>query len=396
MTALILTYLSSFLMFGSNNVVTTATPGYVLYLGGSLPEAGLQNTVFILSAIVLRFIFAPFVDRLGIKRVMLVGALAFCVTTPLFFFCESFWQVVALRCVQAIGLAAFMPCASTFVTLNAPQASLGSAVGTFRIFTTASLMVGPPLAFPLIEAVSYGFFFIIMGAASVLGLILLLLIPNKSAQNSASLDKNATQPPPTSPAQASVSRLHVIAKNAPVLITQLVIALAYSSVFIFGKLFMETKFPTLNSGILFAFISLGGIVAGLVVGRLQDKKGMAPSMILSLAALASSYLIFAHSGTVFTLIPAALLCGLGYYGCTISAIGSIGTRTQEQDRGFVISQQQNCLDLGLAFGSLLFGILPFISGSSATVFTGIAVALFISTLIWVAGSIHARRALWKQ
>ena len=54
-----------------------ADPLFVVAAGGTLAEAGLQNSVYLAAAVLLRFAFGPAADRWGTKPVMLVGLASF-------------------------------------------------------------------------------------------------------------------------------------------------------------------------------------------------------------------------------------------------------------------------------------------------------------------------------
>ena len=98
-------FFAAFLAYGYNNIFMTLTPSFVVAAGGTLAEAGLQNSVYLAAAGLLRFAFGPAADRWGTKPVMLVGLASFVVGGALFPLCIEFWQILLVRGVQAIGLA---------------------------------------------------------------------------------------------------------------------------------------------------------------------------------------------------------------------------------------------------------------------------------------------------
>ena len=70
-------FFAAFLAYGYNNIFMTLTPSFVVAAGGTLAEAGLQNSVYLAAAVLLRFAFGPAADRWGTKPVMLVGLASF-------------------------------------------------------------------------------------------------------------------------------------------------------------------------------------------------------------------------------------------------------------------------------------------------------------------------------
>lgn len=65
----------------------TILPHYVLVLGGSEFQSGLQSTLFFMLAVALRFYFGPLADEKGIRLTLLLSIIVFA-TASLFFFVE--------------------------------------------------------------------------------------------------------------------------------------------------------------------------------------------------------------------------------------------------------------------------------------------------------------------
>lgn len=81
-------FFAAFLAYGYNNIFMTLTPSFVVAAGGTLAEAGLQNSVYLAAAVLLRFAFGPAADRWGTKPVMLVGLASFVLGGVLFPLCR--------------------------------------------------------------------------------------------------------------------------------------------------------------------------------------------------------------------------------------------------------------------------------------------------------------------
>jgi MFS family permease len=376
MFAFALICISACLIFGFNNVLTIAMSGFIIHIGGDTIDAGFQTALFISMAIVIRFCFAPFVDRIGAKRLMMLGIAAFCVPTPAFLLCDSLWQIMVLRCVQAIGLAAYMPSSSTLTTLVSAPDQIGRNVGILRISALTSLLFGPSLCFPLIDRFGYDVFFIVMTLIAVVGC--LVLVPVRFSEPCMRQD----EPFDVSWQASDKSALH---RTVPLLAIQFLVALAYSSVFVFGQLMMELRFPDSNSGLFFSAISVGGIFAGIVLGKLLDTCGIRLANSLALLACVIGFTLLGTGLSLIPLVVSAFLCGLGYYGCSITTVSALGKTIAASKRGFAVSMQQNSLDSGLASGSLLFGVVPVIGEGSKSVFMCVALVLCTVLVLWIIG-----------
>lgn len=174
---LALLFAAGFCAYGCNHACMIYVPLYVVALGGDLLQAGLQATVFLALAVALRFVVGPWADRRGAKRPMLLGLAAYVVGAPLLGLCHDFAAVLAVRCLQAVGMAAFFPCAMAAVSAASAQARSGLALGLYRFVSSVALMVAAPLMFSLVGAVGYGVAFAGCGVLAAAGLLCAALVP---------------------------------------------------------------------------------------------------------------------------------------------------------------------------------------------------------------------------
>lgn len=164
-------FFAAFLAYGYNNIFMTLTPSFVVAAGGTLAEAGLQNSVYLAAAVLLRFAFGPAADQWGTKPVMLVGLASFVLGGVLFPLCAEFWQMLLVRCVQAVGLASFWSSATATVSEAAPPQARGRWLGLYRLTTSASLLLGPLVAFGLVKHAGFAACFWGLAGCSAVALV---------------------------------------------------------------------------------------------------------------------------------------------------------------------------------------------------------------------------------
>jgi MFS family permease len=365
-------YLSVFCLFGQNMVTTAVMPAYMVSLGGSVAFAGIINAVFIGVAILLRIVFAQAIDRRGSFAVLIMGAVAFTLTEPLLILTTAPVPAAAVRIIQALGLAAYMPACSAYVARYAPPARLGLYLGLQRISVAASTMVGPALAFPLAGFAGFPTLFAVLAAVAVVGLFTGLI----------------ARPAPAAPAVHAAGRnpfrdLPALRSVAAPLVMQFLVSLCYASVFFYGQPYMADSLPQVNEGLIFTLISIGCLASGVLVGKITDKYGPPMGFIVSFAALTGAFILFILTGSLPLLVAAALACGLGYYGSEISAIAHVAEHAAEGHRGLAITMQQNCLDLGLMAGSVTFGLVGVTGPHAAMLFSALAAIMLVCTLYWI-------------
>lgn len=350
---------TAFLLFGLNNTETTALPTYVMSLGAGPFVAGMQNSLFVLLAILLRIPFERVVEQQGSRFAMIAGALGYTVPCLLLSGCAELWQVVVLRLAQAFGLALFQPSVAQYLAATSPASKLGRRLGIVRFATTASLMAGPVTIFPLIDAHGYGAFFVALALVGTCGTAVALALPRDHARTSessratsASAEAAAASSTPSPTSRASLP----LRQRALLLASPLLLASGYSVVMNFGQTLAEEALASCNDGMLFAFLSTGGLVGSLVAGWATDRFGAKRSVGCTIAANGLGLLLMALGRSPEVVLAGAFLCGAGYFGATATLVAAAGASSGD-GAGTFLARQQSALDLGMIAGGLLAGTM---------------------------------------
>ena len=369
---------ATFAFYAFNNVETSAVPSYVMELGGSAFIASAQTSLFIVAAVILRFAFGPMSDRRGPRFMMIVGALGFtspCVMLP---FCVELWQVLSLRAVQAVGLAAFHPCVSLAVSCISQPGMLGTRMGTVRFVSTLSLMMGPALLFPLIDRVGYRVFFGALCAVGFVGLILLSVFDDGRPAGDAVADGSGWHR-----VWGSIGPGSLMRRFTPLLVYPFVCAFGYGAMLNFGKMLVADVMPALNDGLVFTFVSVGGLIGSLSCGRLVDRMGVRTTVAGALVFAGAGLLVLGAARDVASFALGGVAFGVGYFGATTALTASLAAKTDDGCRGSALSLQQSCLDVGLAAGSLLAGAIVQVTASVSFAFWSMALVIVLSVPLWL-------------
>lgn len=349
-------------MYAYNNVFMTVVPLLVIDGGGTVAQSGLQAAVFLVVAVALRFLFGPLADVRGTKLVMVVGAAAFAGAAFLFALCTEFWQLLAVRCLQAVGLAAFFPCATSSVASLAPGGKAGSYLGAYRFVTALSLLVGPPSAFALLAAAGYEALFAVSGVVGVAAVVALLAVD---------LPAHAKRSPARSGALQTMGEA-VRAKSgvlAVALGATFVVAAGYGLLLNFSAQAIETMLPGSNAGLYFSLVSIGSLAANPLVGWLFDRMNGAALVAACMAVMGAGIAVFGFAGaSPVVLCASGVAAGFGYAGCITAVLSLIATRVGKEVRASALALQQNGIDLGIAAGGALFGAVLSIVSASWTAF----------------------------
>lgn len=382
-------FVAGFLAYGYNNIFMTLTPTYAVALGGSLAEAGLQNSVYLAAAVVLRFAFGPLADRWGTKPVMALGLAAFVAGGALFPFVGAFWQVVAVRCLQSVGLAAFWSSATATVSSAAPPESRGWWLGFYRLVTSVSLLVGPLVAFQLVEVVGFASCFGVMTvcAAVALGCIAVLgkavVDPPASACGAPVPIERPKRPAPRR-GEGSIGA----AVLAIVVGGTFAAAAGYGLLFSFAGTATAAMGAPFNAGWYFSLVGVGGLAANPVAGLLADRLGprrLFGAHLLFVAAGLALFPLAAHLAAAF--VASGLVVGYGYAGAMVCAQAEATLRVPADRRATVLALQQNAIDLGISAAGAGFGLAFTALGAAAS-----GPFLFQAAVVLAAALLLLRRA----
>lgn len=361
--------LSCVFVCGLNTTTTAAIPQLVIGAGGSLVQAGMLNAAFIAGAIALRVPCARLIDRQGSRRALLMGALAFLAGEPLYAM-NAAVSIAVARMMQALGLALFMPAVSAYVLLVAPDGQCGRWLGIVRVMQAIAAMTFPLVFLPLVEADSLREAFLALTACGAVGAILVALLRREPLMLSW---RNGTG--------SSGSKKSLAGRMAPVLLTQFVVAVAYSSMFLFGTVYLNEAAPSVNAGAMLLYLGIGQIVAGVALGRIADDRGFKRTIVMSSMTLALSLWMLGVAGPIPVVILGGVGCGVGYYGCEIACLGLASACAGLREEGRAASMVQNALDAGLMVGSVLFGFVS-VGGSGRTVVLGAAASTVALCAAW--------------
>lgn len=355
--------LAGFIAHAYNNAYMALVPTFAQDVGSDLIQAGLQGTVFLTAAVVLRFALGPLADHIGAKPVMALGLVSFALGSALFTLCETFWHILCARCVQAVGIAAFYPCATATVTGMSPEGRSGTFLGLYRFATSASLVVGPATAFAVVDAIGYRLCFALLACASLVALAFVLALPVDGKKGGIRPRKEEARTAPRGAPRAARGRLagdsHLVAL---VLGATVLAALGYGLLFSFSATYLHAVGSGLNEGLYFTVVGLGGLVANPATGWLCDRVGRHMLLACWLACLGLGVAILGVWGANgAAAVTSSVLAGFGYAGTITTVLSIASSDSHTNRRSSLLSLQQNAIDLGIACASGAFGTVLYIS-----------------------------------
>ncbi len=352
--------ISAFFIYTYNNIFMVVTPVLLVRMGGTDMIVGLQSTLFLAAAVILRFFFGPLADVRGRRFVMLLGSASFLLASVMLCYAGTVWQVVLLRLLQAVGLASYFPAASATAATCGGRGQKGQYIGILRMVASLSLMVGPVGALYIIQNYRYPLFFQGTAWLALLGMLPIFFISLKKAG----------PPQEASPRGMNLRQrlnLWIFLKKCPLIISNtFAAALIYGILISFAVLFLKDETKISNPGYFFTLFSLGGILGNLGFGWLSDRWGRLPINSWSFLLLGGGIILFSIIPQVpLCFYPAGLFSGAGYFGSIAVLMAWMTEKAELNERTTALSLQQNALDMGIAAGSGMFGMLLAAVGNAA-------------------------------
>ena len=323
-------------------------------LGASPERIGLIVSVSTLTGVLLKLPSGALSDIYGRRFLLRIGVVAFGLPPFLYPFITDLDALTALRFLHGLATAIFAPSALATVA-ELYRERRGAALGTYTACTQSGSLLGPFLGGYLIHAAGFDTAFVTAGIFGCIGMVLFyslhldVAVPQRKEQGTAVVLSEMWK------------GFAAVAKNNKVLITS-----------------MTDAAKMIANGALMAFLPLCGVSAGLnpgevgllfsvqagtsffakpIMGRISDRVGRQPLIILGLLICAGTFVCIPH----VAMFPVLLLlsAGFGFGEAVVSSSSSalVADSSEFKTLGAGMGMQGTIMDIGHASGPLLAGLL---------------------------------------
>lgn len=345
-----------------------------------------QALGFIIASFALgQFLFSPLAgdlsDKLGRKKLIIVGLVIFSASQLWFGLATYEWMLYAARFISGIGGAFLIPATMAFVADITTLEERGKGMGFLGASMSLGFMIGPALG-GFLASVSLSFpFYMASLAALISGIISLIILPDI---------KNIVSEIPPEPKK----RENIITQMKNSVKTPYFMMLIIIFVFTFGianfqttfSLYVDHKYNYTPQDIAIV-LTVGGfigvIVQTLVVEKLFKRFGELNVILVNLIVAAIAFLLFfVVDGFALVLLVASIFST----ATTLirPAVNTVISKMAGNEQGFAAGMNNAYMSLGSMIGPALAGMFfdinisyPFIVGSI------ILLASWAITLIWI-------------
>lgn len=358
----ILCVLNNLFLFVYYFALLTVLPIYIMKdLGGTVQEAGLALTLFLVSSIAIRPFSGMIIEKFGKKRSMRTAGLIFALFAFSYLLIDSMWSLLLVRFLHGVWFSILttvaVPVANEFI----PDQRKGEGMGYFVMSTNLGVVFGPLIALTIIQFASFKVLFGVLAILISIGLIFCWMLNISENEK----DQSVQNIEPVNKAKLS---LHDIIETKVLAIgfVALMTAFAYSSVMTFITAYSESKQLLAYTSLFFIVFAASMLLVRPWVGKFYDRKGPSAVIYPSFIFFAIGLVIVTFINNQWILWLSAVFIGIGY-GSLFPCLQTLAIQSVEKQRmGHAISTFFTLFDIGLATGSIIMGLFIAQWGYEAT------------------------------
>lgn len=323
-------------------------------LGAGPERIGLIVSVSTITGVLLKLPSGALSDIYGRKMLLRIGVVAFGLPPFIYLFVSDLNALTGLRFVHGLATAIFAPSALATVA-DLYKERRGAALGTYTACTQSGSLLGPFLGGWLVYQAGFPAAFV---TAGVFGCIAILIF----------FSLHLEEPPPRvrekglAPVLAEMGKgFLAVARNRRVLITSSTDAakmIANGALMAFLPLYgLSVGLNAGEVGLLFSVQAVTSFLSKPVMGRVSDRVGRQPLILIGLLICAATFISIAYVGSFVALLLLSSGFGFGEAVVSSSSAALVADSSEFKRLGAGMGMQGMVMDIGHASGPLLAGLL---------------------------------------
>ncbi|MBX3302224.1 MAG: MFS transporter [Nitrospira sp.] len=349
-------------------------------LGASPERIGLIVSVSTITGILLKLPSGALSDIYGRRFLLRIGVVAFGLPPFLYPFITDLDALTALRFLHGMATAMFAPSALATVA-ELYRERRGAALGTYTACTQSGSLLGPFLGGYLIHTAGFDTAFVTAGVFGCVAMVLFyslhldVAVPHRTEEGVRAVPSEMWK------------GFAAVVKNKKVLITSTTDAakmIANGALMAFLPLYgVSVGLNPGEVGMLFTVQAFTSFFSKPIMGRISDRVGRQPLIILGLCICAGTFACIPYVAMFPVLL--ILSAGFGFGEAVVSSSSSalVADSSEFKRLGAGLGMQGTIMDIGHASGPLLAGLL-IANLSYAQAFAIIAgIQLWAAGMFWV-------------
>ncbi len=330
-------------------------------------QAGLASSIFVIGALVGRLFGGRYMDRIGRKKLLIIGIIIMIVTSVLYFGVNSFALLLSNRLLHGFAFGIAGTATGTIVAQVIPKSRGGEGIGYFALSMTLAAAIGPFIGMFILQHFNFTVMFVFCLVCVVISLVIsfFMKVPKVKLTKEQSSEMKGFK----------LSNF-IELKAVPITIVATVTAFCYSGILSFLTFFAEKNHITEAASFFFIVYAIALLITRPFSGRLFDTKGPSSTMYPAIICFFIGMFVLSQSHIGIILLIAAAFIGIGY-GTYMSGAQTIAVQSAPAHRvGLATSTFFILTDIGLGMGPFLQGFfVPIIGYNGLFVILGILLVI---------------------
>src|SRR5699024_2497567 len=343
--------------------------------------AGFAASSFVVGAGLVRLVIGKYLDFIGRKRTLVLALTVFVLCSVLYPFANHFVLLIVIRVVQGTAFGVISTSVTSAVLDIIPPSRRSEGLGFFSLAATLGTAIGPFAAVRLTQVASDESVFIFTAICAAVSL--LAVLPMRIEEH-----------PPSDEEYAERWRIRgsdlLDAKALPVAVVAFISAIGYSLIMTFLSPYLVGRGQAEAASSFFMVFALAMLAVRLFAGRVQDRYGENAVIPAGLVSMALSLLTIGLADSLWLIVLAAVLGGIGQ-GVAVPGLQAVGiNRTSPNRIPIATSTHYLALDTGIAIGPVALGFMIPLAGYSGLYFAGTAIVILAALVYWFSHGRHAK------
>ncbi|MAO64880.1 MAG: MFS transporter [Balneola sp.] len=360
-------------------IISPILPRISEQLGTPLEILGNLVTVYAVMVGFFAIIMGPLSDKIGRRKILLIGTGFISLFLFLHFFVENFWELLIVRALAGMAGGVLSGSAVAYVGDYFPYEKRGWANGWIMSGMAMGQILGIPIGTYLADLLGFRVPFLIFGAIMALTFLLIFF---KVPQPNVDLSKDRVT------LKGSLQKYYTLLLRSEVR----AVALAYVFMFLSISIYvvylptwLESTFKVSGKAIasLFFVGGIANVITGPIAGKLSDKIGRRKIIIisclgLSVVMLATTFVVkeFWMSYILFFIVMVLI-------AMRISPFQALSTELIKSDnRGSLMSLLVAIGQVGYGLGGSVAGPFYVHSGYVSNTIIGMITILVMAYIVW--------------
>jgi predicted MFS family arabinose efflux permease len=339
-------------------------PLHLVALGGSKTQVGVLFSVSGIVSMFLRPVVGGWVDRFGVRPVLVPGVVALALSSAAFHLAGTPAGMIALMVGLGSASALISTAAGVLAAGAAAPAVRGEALSIYYMAAPVAMVVGAPMGLALMQVGGASLSFTVVTGVAIL-LLALALLPTTRVRGHGGAGS-----------RFRLGSRHALGASLAICL----VAVGASSLYAFVPLHAMRHGLGAHVGWFFALYSVWLLACRLLLRGTSDRLGHERVLVAAMTATALGFLVLALPPTPTSLAAAALLLGAGASVFFPALVALVIARTPAREHGLAIGTLSGAFDAGVVVGSLLIAVVverfsfgPGFAAASASTLAGLAV-----------------------